>query len=217
MPDTIIKIAIADDLGLIRSGIITLLNLRKYNKVILEAKDGIELINQLSLLKQLPDICIIETNNKILNNYQTLIDLQKLFPQIKVLALSCYDLKYTVIKMIQHGIRGYLSKKISTNQFLSAIEDLHKNDYCYSEIASEHTFETARQVKLPELTFNELQLLSFAADRCNQNELSAVKFIQEDKSEDIYYPIIKKLMLHDRLGLFHYMAQSGLVAERHFV
>ena len=217
MSDTIIKIAIADDMALLRTGIISLMKQYENCNVILQAQDGKELIDKLSLLKQLPDVCIIETNNEILNNYNTLIDLQKLFPTIKTLVLSSYELEYTIIKMIQHGIRGYVTKQCKIYQLYAAIEHLYTNDYYYSEIAPETLFEKARQEKLPELTKEESQLLSLTAKKYRKKNLPAPIFIQEYMDDDNFVPIIKKLKVHDRIGLFIYMTQSGLVPPGHFI
>ena len=217
MPDTKIKIAIADALWIVRNGIVTLLREYKNCNVILQAEDGKELIDKLSLLEELPDVCIIETNNEILNGYKTLIDLQKLFPTIKILAVSSYELEYTIIKMIQHGIKGYVTKQCKIYQLYAAIEHLYTNDYYYSEIAPETLFEKARREPLPELTKEESQLLSLAANKFKKKKIPDEMFIQECISNDSFVPIIKKLNLHDHIGLAIYMMQIGLVPPSHFI
>ena len=217
MSVSIIKIAIADDSVFVRMGFVSLMKGYDTCDVILEAQNGKELIDTLFLLEQLPDICIIETSVEILNNYNTLVDLQKLFPTIKIIALSNYELEYTIIKLIQHGLRGYLLKKSSIDQLYTAIENVYSNGYYYSAIASESFFERALHETLSELSEEEFQLLSLTADEFNNTELPIAMFLQKKIIGESFHQIMNKLKCNDGIGLMTYMMQSGLIPYQHFI
>ena len=90
MEKEIINIAIADDHPMVRKGVIDYIVLLESFKVIIEASDGKELIEQLRKTNVLPDICILDISMPHLNGYQTLKEIKKNWLSVKVLIFSIF-------------------------------------------------------------------------------------------------------------------------------
>src|SRR4051794_37345556 len=96
-----IKIALADDHHLVRSGIKMLLDHFSEFKVILEAAHGMELIEKLSHAKVLPQICMVDITMPFMDGFECTRQLNALYPEIKVVALSVHDDLKSVNNMIE--------------------------------------------------------------------------------------------------------------------
>lgn len=101
-----VSIIIADDHALFRDGVINyLLQFIKY-KVIGQACNGEELITLAARLR--PDIILTDINMPRINGIEATIELQKLFPEIKILALFQLNNEIAVVDMLLAGASGYL-------------------------------------------------------------------------------------------------------------
>jgi len=93
-----IEIALADDHTIVRKGIKGIIESYAEFDVTLDVSNGRQLIEALSIKRQLPDICVLDINMPEMNGYETAKKLKQLFPQIKILALSMYDNEYNIVK-----------------------------------------------------------------------------------------------------------------------
>ena len=118
MEDTI-KIILADDHEIVRTGIRLLLETENDIEVVAEASDGLEAIDKINQYQ--PDLLIVDIRMPVLNGIDTTARVKKESPYIKVLVLSMHDDEEYIIKSIDCGADGYLLKDTSKPEFIKAI------------------------------------------------------------------------------------------------
>ncbi|MFT3705298.1 MAG: response regulator transcription factor [Agriterribacter sp.] len=90
MDNTAINIAIAENHVLLGTVLQNALSSRGYN-VIVTAENGAELLTQMKSLKELPDLCIVDITMPVMDGYETVRQLRKEYPSVKILAMTIFD------------------------------------------------------------------------------------------------------------------------------
>jgi DNA-binding NarL/FixJ family response regulator len=114
-------IAITDDHDVVRNEIAGLLERFNY-KVVIKAENGLDLINQLSCSRTLPDVCIMDVRMPRLNGIETTRQLTRLWPSIGVIGFSTYDDEVTRQAMLDAGAKAYLVKNTSIEEMCDCID-----------------------------------------------------------------------------------------------
>src|SRR5947208_16097991 len=109
LDSTVIKVAIADDHALFRTGVKTSLNGRKDIQMVAEAENGMQLLNLLKHIK--PDIILLDIQMPIMDGLTTLPEIKKLYPEIKVIMLSMHNDHSVISRMMEIGANSYLTKE----------------------------------------------------------------------------------------------------------
>jgi len=117
-----ILVAIADDHRLVRSGIIILINSMNFGcHVFIEADDGHELLDKIARSQCQPDVCVIDISMPGMDGYETTLELIKIYPLIRVLALSVHNEEQAVLRMMKNGAKGFISKNCDSETLKKAI------------------------------------------------------------------------------------------------
>lgn len=115
-----IRILLAEDHGISRQGLRSLIEKEPGMEVVGEAEDGrkgLELVRQL-----LPDILITDIGMPNLNGVDATRQIVRDFPQTKVIALSVHSKMAYVTGMLKAGASGYLLKRCLFDELLEAIQ-----------------------------------------------------------------------------------------------
>lgn len=107
-PPEKIKVIIADDHSLIRTGLVQTLKPNQRVVKISEAINGKEVINY--LCNEFYDLIFLDIRMKVMDGYATARHVTQKFPSVKMIALSVNDDAESVHKMINAGCSGYLTK-----------------------------------------------------------------------------------------------------------
>ena len=99
-----IKVAIADDHKIFRKGVI--LSLRPYTniKFVLEAENGQELLNNLPLAEEQPDVILMDLRMPMKDGIETTKVVAKQYPGIHIIALTMYEDERFVSHMMEIGL-----------------------------------------------------------------------------------------------------------------
>src|SRR6186713_599650 len=131
MKDRIIKVALADDHGLLNDALAKIINSFEGYSVIIQAGNGSELIQQLQA-DNLPDLVILDINMPVMNGYETAEWLSTHYPAIFVLVLTMYDSELAMIRLLQLGVRGVFKKKMGADELLQAIRTTMETGYYFA-------------------------------------------------------------------------------------
>lgn len=119
-----IKVVLADDHMVVRSGIRTLLEKESDIEIIGEASNGKE---ALEVVQQLhPDILIIDIRMPMMNGLEATQKLGDYSKTTKALILSMHDDEDYILQSIESGASGYLLKDTSKEEFLKAIHTVYQ-------------------------------------------------------------------------------------------
>lgn len=130
-----ITIALVDDHAGLRVSLHNFLEHYGFS-VVLQAANGLELIESLQVLDVLPDICILDVSMPVMDGFQTAAELAERYPQIKVLVFSTLDNKKSIVEMLKLGVKGYVLKGSSTENLRKAVKKLYEDSYYFSETIS---------------------------------------------------------------------------------
>lgn len=123
----IIKVAIADDHKIFRKGVI--LSLRQYTniKFILEADNGEDLIQAVTL--EQPEVILMDLKMPVKDGIETTKYINKHFPAIKIIILTMYEDERFVGHLMDSGANGYLLKSTDPAEIKKAISDVMRTGF----------------------------------------------------------------------------------------
>ena len=127
------KIALVDDHLLLRNGLAVVINSYEGYRVVFEAGNGIEFIQKLKE-NELPDIVLLDISMPYMNGYETAEWIKKNYPSIKVLVLSMLEDERSVIRMLQYGARGYITKGSDPKELKTALDTLSKKGMYFNQL-----------------------------------------------------------------------------------
>lgn len=128
----IITIAIAEDHAKMRALISSLLKGFGFN-VVIEARNGKELLDQLSQLELLPDVCLLDINMPVMKGFETACRIRSDFPEIKIAALTANTDTDSLVNMLKNGASGYLVKNGDPSEWNDSILSLVSKGYFCTE------------------------------------------------------------------------------------
>ena len=120
--DIPIKVAIADDHDLMRSGLVRLIS-EGSCEVIVEANGGDELIEKIKKTKV--DVVLMDINMPGKDGIATTKWITENKPNMRVIALTALDDDISVIRMLKAGARAYLLKSASQDELMRAIREVN--------------------------------------------------------------------------------------------
>src|SRR5512133_2129441 len=120
------KILIADDHGIVRSGLRMLLDRQPDMEVVAEARDGVEAV-ALALADR-PDLCVLDVAMPRLTGLQAAREIKAQAPDIAVLILSMHDDERYVFEALQAGASGYVLKREADNDLVDALRAIARGE-----------------------------------------------------------------------------------------
>jgi DNA-binding NarL/FixJ family response regulator len=215
--ENVIKIALVDDHVLLRDALAEVIGKFEQCKVILLARTGKELIDNIQS-DYLPDIILLDINMPELDGYDTASWLRKNYPEIRILILTMYDSEVTIIRLLQQGIRGYLKKDIHPGELLRAIKTTQATGYYYSgETATklvgllkndETNTAALHKVSLPA---NELRFLELASTEMTYKEIAIAMKVSPRTVDNYRDALFIRLGVKSRVGLVIFAVRNGIV------
>ncbi len=209
-----LRILLADDHALVRSGIRALLEAQPDIEVIGEADDGREAIR---LARELiPDIAIIDIAMPELNGIDTLRQIFDACPTIKVLACSMYpDVPY-IVQSLRLGACGYLMKNSAKDDLIRAVQAAKAGKCFLSLDATTQLVEGfVRKVDSEDtkdsLTSREREILQLIAEGKTNKEIANILNLSLKTIETHRTNLMKKLQVKEVTGLVQYAIRKGLI------
>lgn len=121
-----IRVLLADDHAVLRSGLRLLLTSQNEFEVVGEASSGIE---TLSLAEHLhPDLILLDLSMPAVGGLDALPTLRKLVPSTRILILTMHDDPQYLRQALKHGASGYVLKKAVDAELLSAMRSVLRGE-----------------------------------------------------------------------------------------
>ncbi len=212
-----IRVLVADNHGLVREAICSLLRNDFEMDVVGQAEDGRVAVQLARELR--PDVVIIETSMPNLNGIEATRQITHELPEIKVLALSAYSDRRSVCEMLKAGASGYLPKRCAFQELVSAIQNIisdrtYLSSHVSGMVVNEYLHRTNEKGKFTSttLTNREHEVLRSIAEgkptKLIARELGvSPKTIQWHRSQ-----LMKKLSIESVAELVKYAISEGLTS-----
>jgi len=209
------RIALVDDHMLLRTALANLINGFDGCKVIVEAGNGAELIQQIEANMK-PDLILLDLNMPELDGFETARWIQQNAPEAHVLMLTMYDTELTMIRLLQVGVKGFLKKDIHPSELKFAIRTVMQYGYYYTNNTTGKLVNLFRksqeQSSLLRTMLNdtEIRFLRLACSEMTYKEI-AVKMILNPRAVDnLRDNLFEKLDVKSRVGLAMYAIRHGI-------
>ncbi|AWA29881.1 DNA-binding response regulator [Flavobacterium magnum] len=223
MAPTKIKIALADDELLFRKGISFLLQREKNLEIIFEASNGSELIDHLKSLPEQPDIILMDLKMPLLNGVEATKVIHKMFPGIRIIALTSYNTKPFIANMIQVGAVSFIVKNATPQEVIHTINEVAQKGFYYSpdvmkiihdDMLTKKT--TRSNLDTDYLTAREIKILELICEQKNTVEIGETLFISPRTVEGHRNNLLIKTESRNIAGLVVYAIQNRIVTLKNF-
>ncbi|MFC1985063.1 response regulator [Chloroflexota bacterium] len=215
-----IKVLVVDDHTLFRRGIAAVLTNQEGLKVVGEAADGLEAIEQAK--KITPDVILMDLNMPRCSGLEAIQALQAELPQVNILVLTVSEMETDLFAAVKFGARGYLLKKAEPEELIHAIHQIAKGGVIVSPLMAtklltefkELTAGVERELVKEEnadLSPREGEVLHLVAQGATNKEIADSLFISENTVKTHLKNIMEKLHLANRSQAAAYAVKRGLV------
>src|SRR5580658_7652445 len=120
---SVIRVLTADDHALIREGVAALIANHKDMRLVAEASNGQEAIEQFRLHR--PDVTLMDLQMPEMNGIDALIAIRSEFPDAKVIVLTTYIGDTQILRALKAGAQAYLLKNTLHKELLDTIRAVH--------------------------------------------------------------------------------------------
>jgi two-component system response regulator NreC len=210
-----IKVLIADDHAIVRTGLRALLKSKPDLELVGEATGGYEAIELVG--KTHPDILILDLSMPDLDGIAVTRQVKPQYPDLRILILTVHEDEAMLREAIKAGASGYLLKRAAEAELLSAIATVRRGDLCIDPamlrvLLVESTKPETGQPTSPEpLTPRETEVLRLIVQGYTNRQIGETLSISVRTVEGHRANLLEKLGLHTRVELVRYARDHGLI------
>jgi len=212
-----IRLLLADDHAVVRSGLRLLLEAQPDLVIVGEAENGEEAIRRTAELQ--PDVVLMDIEMPGMNGIEAARRIKAQSPGTSVLALTMYEDDQYFFEMLRAGASGYVPKRAAPDELASAIRAVSRGEvFIHPSLAGRlvQDYLQRRDVEVQEqaagdLTPREQEVLTLIAQGLSNNEIADQLVISAKTVDRHRENIMRKLNLHNRVDLVKYALRKGLI------
>jgi two-component system, NarL family, response regulator NreC len=214
-----LRILLADDHGIVRRGLKSLLESQPGLEVIGEAADGLEALRLCSELS--PDLLIVDISMPLMNGIEVAARAQKLEPAPGVIILSMHADESYIMRALGAGARGYLVKDATDEDLIPAVRAVAAGKPFFSPTVAAVLMEDyVRQLRARGLsdsydllTDREREILQLLAEGRSNKEVAALLDVGLSTVETHRANLMQKLNLHNTAEIVLYAVRKGIIVH----
>jgi DNA-binding NarL/FixJ family response regulator len=204
-----VRVVLADDHDLVRSGIKALLSMVEGVQVIAEARDGKELITLVETLA--PDVVMTDISMPGMDGITAISHIHASHPEVRLLVLSMYDTVDFVKRAVANGACGYLMKDAPPFELEQAVRSVMATGSYFSPSIAQRLLQPSEPTADDELTHRQIEILKLIAQGRASKEI-AYELGLSPKTVDVHRArIMERLGLNDIASLTLYAVRKGLI------
>ena len=215
-----IKVAIADDHVLFRAGVKSALSVHKDIKMIAEADNGMQLLTVLKHVQ--PDVILLDIQMPIMDGINTLPEIKRLYPEIKVIMLTMHNDHSMISKLMELGANSYLTKNSDSEIIYQAVKTVHEQEYYFNQLTNKALIDGLRvkrqaEASLPidaKLSDKEITILRMICEEKSTKEIADLVDLSPRTVEAIRDKLKVKTGAKSLAGLVMYAVKSGIIENR---
>jgi DNA-binding NarL/FixJ family response regulator len=222
-----IRVLLADDQPLVRTGFRMILESEPDIEVVGEAGDGSDAVRQAGRLR--PDVVVMDIQMPIQDGISATAQIAAA-GHARVLILTTFHLDENVISALRSGASGFLLKDVHAGRLLEAIRVVHAGDAIVDPAVTRrlldrfvHRLPAAAQVadldatareRLAGVTERETEVLTLVARGLSNAEIAAELVVTETTVKTHVHHLLTKLGVRDRVQLVVLAYDAGLAERR---
>jgi DNA-binding NarL/FixJ family response regulator len=214
----LIRVVVADDQGMVRAGLRSLLEGEADLEVVGEAADGDRAVSEIRRLR--PDVALMDIRMPSLDGLAATRRLAADGVSTRILVLTTFDLDEYVFEALRAGASGFLLKDAPAEELVAGIRVLARGESLLAPAVTRRVIEAFKRVPEPsgeltsaleELTSREVEVLRLLARGCTNAEIARALFVSDATVKTHVSNVLAKLRLRDRVQAVIFAYESGLV------
>jgi two-component system response regulator NreC len=212
------RILLADDHGVVRRGLRSLLDHQADMEVIGEASHGREAVQMTDTAN--PDVVVMDIGMPLLNGIEATAQIVKRNPHVAVIILSMHSDENYLVSALKAGAKGFLLKVSAETELLKAIRSvIHGTPYFSRQVADtmmqDHVrFLQQRNLKdsFELLTDREREVMQLLAEGKSNKEAAEILDVSVHTVETHRMHLMQKLNLHNAVDIVLYAVRKKMIA-----
>jgi DNA-binding NarL/FixJ family response regulator len=210
-----LRILVADDHQVVRTGLRALLESKTGWQVCAEAANGREAVEKANECQ--PDVAVLDIGMPLLNGVEATRQIRKVSPNTEILILTMHDSEYMIQGVLEAGAHGYILKDDADRNLLAAVEALRRHkpylssrvSQTVSKAASSHGGGIGRPAR--RLTPREREVVQLLAEGKSNKEIATYLNISVKTAETHRANIMLKLNFHSVTELVRYAVKNKII------
>jgi DNA-binding NarL/FixJ family response regulator len=205
-----LRVLIADDHGIVRSGVRMLIDRQTGMEVVAEAEDGVDAVAQ--AIAERPDVAVLDVAMPRMTGIQAAREIKAQSPSTSVLLLSMHDDERYMYDALHAGASGYVLKRAADADLVDAVRAVADGRPFVSPHAegAEKWMAQAEGPRDP-LTPRELDVVKLIAEAYTNKQIAEILHLSEKTVESHRANLLAKLGMRDRVELVRYAIRRGLI------
>jgi DNA-binding NarL/FixJ family response regulator len=209
----VIRVLIADDHGIVRSGLRMLIDRQRDMEVVAEAEDGVAALE--STQSQLPDVAVLDVSMPRMTGLQAAREIRAHVPDTRVLLLSMHDDERYFLEGLEAGAAGYVLKRAADTDLIGAVRTVAAGRTFLSDETQrallDEWLESGSAEHHGPLTPRELEVVKLIAEAYTNRQIAETLKLSEKTVESHRANVLSKLEMRDRVEIVRYAIRRGLV------
>jgi DNA-binding NarL/FixJ family response regulator len=214
-----ISVFIADDHAVVRDGLRLLLETQADMKVVGDAADGRQTVNQ--VLQFRPDVVIMDIAMPELNGIEATRQIREACPSTQVVILSMYATTEHIFRALQAGAKGYVLKESVGTEVVAAVRAVSSGRTYLSKKINNfmiYNYINQRQVTevkspIESLSVREREVLQLVVEGKSSAEIADILSLSPKTVETYRSRLMQKLNINDVPSLVKFAIQHGLTPQ----
>lgn len=217
MKDTI-KILVADDHTMFVDGIDSILKDEKDIEVVGRCYDGPSVLTFIA--QQEPSLVLLDVNLPDMNGIEVCKQVNKDYPNVKILAISMFNEESFVTEILNHGAEGYILKNTGREELLTAIRTVHEGKSYFSKDVTQTIMKGLMKARkasnattsfIPKISRREKEVLKLIVEEFTTQEIADKLFISLKTVESHRSSLLGKLNVRNTAGLVRVTMENRLL------
>ncbi|MBS0358056.1 MAG: UvrY/SirA/GacA family response regulator transcription factor [Proteobacteria bacterium] len=217
-----IRVLIVDDHAIVRVGIKRLLQDVPGIRVIADLCSGEETLS--FIRKDQPDVILLDVRMPGIGGLETTRRISKLYPDIKILAVTAFNDNPYPSMVLQAGAAGFLTKDSGVDEMIDAIKKVFKGErYISPEIAQQLALKSIGETSAPTptsplegLSEREIQVMLMLTNGTDIQDIADKLSLSTKTINSYRYRIFEKLGVKNDVELTYYAMRHGYIDKLNY-
>lgn len=208
MTDQTIRIMVADDHPIVRSGLVLMIDYTPNMETVAEANNGVEAV---ALFRQYrPDVTLMDLRMPEMSGADAIAAIHQEFTEAKIIVLTTYDGDEDIYKGLKAGAKGYIFKNAPVDEIIRAIKTVYEGKkYIPPEVGE----KLSERLNRPQLSNRELDVLKLVAQGKTNQQIATELYISESTVKYHINNVLSKLGVSDRTQATLVAIKRGIVSS----
>jgi len=208
MTDQTIRIMVADDHPIVRSGLVLMIDYTPNMETVAEANNGVEAV---ALFRQYrPDVTLMDLRMPEMSGADAIAAIHQEFSEAKIIVLTTYDGDEDIYKGLKAGAKGYIFKNAPVDEIIRAIKTVYEGKkYIPPEVGE----KLSERLNRPQLSNRELDVLKLVAQGKTNQQIATELYISESTVKYHINSVLSKLGVSDRTQATLIAIKRGIVSS----